>query len=320
MLLPMVVRNFMHTAENLMGEVSGTIANPDPERAMTVLSGGLRQAAFDIAPLVLGILVVGVGSAAAQGGLHVATKLFKPDFKKLNLFKGVKRTFGTHALWEGVKALVKTGVLAAVMYYSLRDLVPRLADAGGLPLMSVVDMVTGTALSLARTAAATGLVMAAADYAVAYRRTSKQMKMSKQEVKEEHKRQDGDPQVKANIRQRQMAMSRQRMMSDLAKADVVVVNPTHVAVALRYDPSTGAPRVVAKGVGMVAAKIREVAADKRIPMVQDVVLARALHKACTLGQEIPPEFFGAVARVLAFVMTLKARGSAAGTHRNPATL
>jgi flagellar biosynthetic protein FlhB len=110
-------------------------------------------------------------------------------------------------------------------------------------------------------------------------------------------------------------MSRNRMMSDLASADVVVVNPTHVAVALRYDPAKGAPRVVAKGAGAVAAKIREKAAESRIPMVQDVPLARALHKSCDIGAEVPAEFFGAVARVLAFVMGLKAKGSAAGLHQ-----
>ena len=154
---------------------------------------------------------------------------------------------------------------------------------------------------------------------MARRRVGKQIRMSKQEVKEEHKRQEGDPLVKAAIRGRQMEMARRRMMTDLAKADVVLLNPTHVAVALRYDPSRGAPRVVAKGAGAVAAKIREAAAGKRIPMVQDIPLARALHKSCDLGDEIPPGLYAAVARVLAFVMTLNAKGSAAGVHRSPAT-
>jgi flagellar biosynthetic protein FlhB len=160
--------------------------------------------------------------------------------------------------------------------------------------------------------------MAIADYAVVRRRIGKQLKMSKHEVKQEHKQQEGDPLLKGAIRSKQMAMSRQRMMSDLAKADVVLVNPTHVAVALRYDPSRGAPRVVAKGAGAVAARIREVAAEKRIPMVHDVPLARALYKACDLGSEIPADLYNAVARILAFVMMLKARGSAAGLHRAPA--
>src|SRR5690242_9383586 len=141
-------------------------------------------------------------------------------------------------------------------------------------------------------------------------RTQKKLRMSKQEIKEEYRQTEGDPHIRAQIRAKQMAMARQRMMTDLASADVVLVNPTHVAVALRYDPAKGAPRVVAKGAGAVAAKIREVAAEKRIPMVQDVPLARALHKACDLGSEIPPDLYNAVARVLAFVMTLKAKGSA----------
>jgi flagellar biosynthetic protein FlhB len=141
--------------------------------------------------------------------------------------------------------------------------------------------------------------------------------MTRREVKEEHKQSEGDPQLKGAIRSRQLAMSRNRMMSEVAKADVVLVNPTHVAVALRYDPARGAPRVVAKGAGAVAARIRERAGEHRVPMVEDVPLARALHAQCDLGQEIPGELYEAVARVLAFVMALRRRGSAGGTHRVP---
>jgi flagellar biosynthetic protein FlhB len=159
--------------------------------------------------------------------------------------------------------------------------------------------------------------MAAADYFVVRRRTGKQLRMTKDEVKQENKSTEGDPLVKAQIRSRQMAMARNRQMADVPTADVVLVNPTHVAVALRYEPTKGAPRVVAKGRGPVATKIRELAAEHRVPMVQDVPLARALHSSCEVGAEISGEFYGAVAKVLAFVMSLKARGSAAGLHRNP---
>jgi flagellar biosynthesis protein FlhB len=147
------------------------------------------------------------------------------------------------------------------------------------------------------------------------RRINKGLKMSKQDIKDEYKRMEGDPHVKGQIRQRQYAVARSRMMADVPQADVVLVNPTHVAVALRYDPGKGAPRVLAKGSGTIAAKIRERASEHRIPMVQDVPLARALYAGCEVGGEIPPEFYGAVARVLAFVMGLKAKGSAAGLHR-----
>jgi flagellar biosynthetic protein FlhB len=162
-----------------------------------------------------------------------------------------------------------------------------------------------------------GIVMAAADYFVVRRRTNKQLRMTKDEVKQENKNTEGDPHVKGQIRARQMAMARNRQMADVPTADVVMVNPTHVAVALRYDPEKGAPRVIAKGKGAIAAKIRELAAEHRIPMVQDVPLARALERSVEVGQEIPGEFYGAVAKVLAFVMSLKARGSAAGMHKSP---
>jgi flagellar biosynthesis protein FlhB len=261
-------------------------------------------------------MVLGVAATAAQGGLHVSTKLFVPKFSRLNPLPGIKRAFGGHALWESAKITIKTAVLGAILYFAMKDLVPVLVAKGTLPLPAVIHLVVDTAVKLMRYAAGAGLAMAGADYAMARRRTNKQTYMSKEEVKQEHKTQEGDPHLKGAIRSKQMAMSRQRMMSELPKADVVMVNPTHVAVALRYDPARGAPRVIAKGAGAVATKIREKAAEHRIPMVQDIPLARTLYKSVDLGQEIPPELYIAVARVLAFVMSLKARGSAAGLHRN----
>lgn len=143
---------------------------------------------------------------------------------------------------------------------------------------------------------------------------NKQLKMTKQEVKDEYKSSEGDPHQKGAIRSRQMAMRRNRMMADVPNADVIVVNPTHVAVALKYDPAKGAPRVVAKGGDHVAARIRALAEEHRIPLVSDIPLARTLFKTCDIGQEIPPDLYKAVATVLAFIMTLRKRGSTAGTH------
>ena len=189
--------------------------------------------------------------------------------------------------------------------------------SGGLQIALLLSVVKNATLSLIRAASAAGIVMAAADYFVVRRRTNKQLRMTKQEVKQENKNTEGDPHVKGQIRARQMAMAQNRQMADVPTADVVLVNPTHVAVALRYDPEKGAPRVIAKGKGTIAAKIRELAAEHRIPMVQDVLLTRALEKSVEVGTEIPAEFYGAIAKVLAFVMSLKSKGSAAGTHRNP---
>jgi flagellar biosynthetic protein FlhB len=316
MLVPLTITIASDRTQALMRRVPDVIKNPDPALAKAALGDALLAIAFAVAPLALALLVLGIAAAAGQGGLHFATKLMMPKFSRLNPLQGIKRTMGPHAWWEAAKALIKTAVLGAVLYSSVKGLIPALMSAGSMPLSMLLGMVGHAVVSLIRAAAIAGLVMAGADYFVARRRVNKQLRMTKHEVKEEHKRSEGDPHVKGQIRSRQMAMSRNRMMSDMASADVVVVNPVHVAVALRYDPAKGAPRVVAKGAGAVAAKIREKATENRIPMVQDVPLARALHKSCDIGAEVPAEFFGAVARVLAFVMGLKAKGSAAGLH-NP---
>jgi flagellar biosynthetic protein FlhB len=143
----------------------------------------------------------------------------------------------------------------------------------------------------------------------------KQLKMSRYEIQQEHKQQEGDPHMKAARRAAQRAMSRNRMMAAVPDADVLLVNPTHVAVALKYEAARGAPRVVAKGAGEVAARLRALAEEHRVPMVQDIPLARALHASCEIDQEVPAQLFTAVARVLAFVMHLSARGVRGGMHR-----
>jgi len=184
-----------------------------------------------------------------------------------------------------------------------------------LPLGAGVGL---AAAGLLRWGIAAGVGLAILDVVVVMRRNRKQTRMSLKEVKDENKRSEGDPLLKGAIRSKQMSMSRNRMMAAVADADVVLVNPTHVAVALRYEPGTGAPRVVAKGAGHVAARIRAKAGEHKVPMVEDVPLARALHGACELGQEVPEYLYTAVARVLAFVMALRRRGAAAGQHRMPA--
>ena len=315
--LPMTLGKAMDHSRELMAKIPDIVADPDPALAMGILKDGLMSAAMAVLPLAMTMMAVGVAAAGAQGGIRVATKLFVPKFNRLNPLPGFKKMFGPQALWEGAKALVKTGVLAAVLYMTMKDIVPLLMTAGRLQLGSLLGVVNDATLTLIRAASVAGIAMAAADYFVVRRRTNKQLRMTKEEVKQENKNAEGDPHVKGQIRARQLAMARNRQMADIPTADVVLVNPTHVAVALRYDPAKGAPRVIAKGSGVIAKKIRELAAEHRIPMVQDVPLARALHKSCEVGHEIPAEFYGAVAKVLAFVMSLKSRGSAAGVHRNP---
>jgi flagellar biosynthetic protein FlhB len=316
-LLPMTARAIMARTQALFTRSTQAFVDPEPAKALQLLKAGAADIVILAAPITVSLFVFAILATAAQGGLRPATKTLKPDFKKLDPFKGLKRTFGGQAAWESVKSLAKVVILAVVVYNTMQTLIPTLLGATAMPLQTVIALVADTVLQVIRVAAVTGLVLAFADYFVAKRRVNKQLRMSKEEVKEEHKKSEGDPHVKGQIRQRQHEMARSRMMADVPRADVVVVNPTHVSVALRYDPEKGAPRVVAKGLGVIALKIREVAAEHRVPMVEDVPLARALHGACDIGDEIPAEFFGAVARVLAFIMMLKSKGSAAGVHTVP---
>lgn len=313
--LPGVFRSLLDKAAGGVVNATAIIRNPDTGDAMRTSSHLVTDAMKTLLPLVLTIAAVAVCAAAAQGGIRFSAHLLVPQFKRLNPLAGLKRMFGAHALWELAKALLKTAALAVVVWLSIRRLVPTLYGSGSLPLQSLVDIAVSTVLNLLRYAAAAGLVMSFADYLVVWKRNQKTLKMTKEEVKEEHKSAEGDPHRKAHVRSRQFAMARSRMMKDVPSADVVLVNPTHVAVALRYDPAKGAPRVVAKGADHVAARIRALAEQNRVPMVRDVPLARTLFSSCEIGQEIPPELFKAVATVLAFIITLKKRGSAAGMHR-----
>jgi flagellar biosynthetic protein FlhB len=315
--LPMVVSSATGATTDLMMKVSGVIADPDPAKTTELLGAGMKAVAFAVAPLAATTVLIAIAGAAVQGGIHPATKLLKPQLKRLNPWPGIKRSFGPQGAWEGAKTLIKTVALGLVLYAVISSLTPALLTAGAMPLSNTLASTTNAVITLIRLACLTGLIMAAADYLMVKRRTNKQLKMSHHEIKQENKQSEGDPQLKGAIRSRQLAMSRNRMMADVATADVVLVNPTHVAVALRYDPAKGAPRVVAKGAGPIAAKIRALADENRVPMVADVPLARALYKACEVGQEVPGEMYTAVATVLAFVMALKAKGAAAGTHRVP---
>ena len=267
--------------------------------------------------LVLGsaVMLIGVAAALAQGGFYLATKSVKPSAKKLNLITGAKRLFGPQAAWEGAKMLIKSTLVALLAYQAIKGVVPLVG--GFVPMAAVLEEVHGSAFGLMRNIAFAGLVMAAADYAMQRRRVGKQTRMSKHDVKQEHKQSEGDPMLKGAIRSRQLAVSRNRMMADVATADVVLVNPTHVAVALRYQPETGAPKVVARGAGAIAARIRERAAEERVPLVRDVPLARALYSSTRVGQSIPPELFAAVASVLAFVISRRSQGQYGGQHRSP---
>ena len=314
-MLPMLVENAFDEVRKLFVQVGVVAANPEPAALSVLMGQALVAFLVTVLPTAVAMMVVGTAAAAAQGGVTFATKSMKPTLKKLNPFPGIKRMFGTQGIWEAVKALIKTAALATVVLVTSDEAQALVSSAGSLSLAAVAEVFTDSAILMFRVVAVTGLVIAVADYVVVRIKTMKKLKMSQYEIKQEHKQSEGDPHMKAHRRGMQMAMSRNRMMAEVAEADVLLVNPTHVAVALKYDATKGAPRVVAKGAGEVATKLRERAAEARVPLVQDIPLARALHASCDIGQEVPPQLFTAVARVLAFVMHLGARGVKGGFHR-----
>jgi flagellar biosynthesis protein FlhB len=290
--------------------VGSVIASPDPGGALDSLAQGLGSLAATAMPMLTAVAIAVLATAAAQGGVHL--KRFTGNYEQFNVLTGMKRVFGTQALWQGAKSLVKTGVVALVLVMVVQGLTPVLMAAGGLSVSSLLAAGGDGVAALLRAAVAMGLALAAVDVLVVMRRNRKRTRMTKKEVRDENKNSDGDPHVKAQRRSRQIAMSRNRMMAAIADADVVLVNPTHFAVALKYEPGLSAPRVVAKGAGVIAARIREQAETDRVPMVRDIPLTRALHAACDLGEEIPVDYYTPVARVLSFVMSLRARGAALG--------
>ncbi|MGK5172005.1 EscU/YscU/HrcU family type III secretion system export apparatus switch protein [Geodermatophilus sp. CPCC 205761] len=314
-LLPVLVGNAFDGVGRLFVQIGVVATRPEASALSALFGQALTTFLTALLPMALGLMVVGVVASAAQGGISVSAKPMKPTLKKLNPFPGIKRMFGTHGIWEAAKAVIKTAALLTVVIVTSGRAQELVSASGALPLAAVAETFTDSAVLMFRVVAVTGLVIAVADYLVVRQQIMKKLKMSKYEIQQEHKQSEGDPHMKAQRRATQMAMSRNRMMSEVATADVLLVNPTHVAVALKYQADRGAPRVVAKGADEIAATLREKAAEARVPMVQDIPLARALHASCDIGQEVPAQLFTAVARVLAFVMQLSARGVRGGFHR-----
>jgi flagellar biosynthetic protein FlhB len=311
--LPLVIAESSDVTSALVIELQTVMDDPQPAVALTLFGTALSAVVPVLTPMFLAVVIAVVIGTGVQGGIHL--KKFQLHGEGLKMLPGLKRIFGPQAWWEGLKAVLKTAVVGGVLYAVLQGLVPVLMSAGGMPISAVLDVATGGAGALLQTAIAAGLALAVLDVLVIARRNRKRTRMSKKEVRDESKNNDGNPLVKGQRRSRQLAMSRNRMIAAVASADVVLLNPTHIAVALKYEAGKSAPRVVAKGAGEVAAKIREKARDAGVPMVHEILLARALHAACDVGEEVPVELYTAVARVLAFVMSLRARGAAQGVHR-----
>ena len=317
-MLPKSVVSTAGQARQMLAQLPAVAADPTNSRVLAVLNQVPLAVLRGAAPVCLGAAAGALVATLAQG-VYPSPKVLKPKFSRMNPKEGIKRMFGTRALWEALKSLLKVIVIAVVVVLLGRHLLPELAGSGALPLASTVQRARNGLMTMVFAAATAGLALALADYFYQRHSVNKQLMMSPQDIKDEHKQSDGDPMMRGMIRQKQLAISRNRMLSRVAEADVVLINPTHLSIALKYRRGRGAPRVVAKGAGMVALKIREIAREHRIPVVEDKPLARSLYRVCELEEEIPAELYLAVAQILAFVMAAGKPGRKAGPRRSTST-
>ncbi len=255
-------------------------------------------------PFVLLILAAILGNVV-QHRLVWSAESLKPKVSKISPLAGLKRLFSKLALANFIKGLVKLAVIGAVMAVLLW---PKRGQLDGLVAMDpavVLPFTKTLSLEMLGTVVAILAIVAAADYLFQYRQWYERQKMSVRELKEEFKQTEGDPAIKAKIRQLRASRARKRMMAAVPKASVVITNPTHYAIALQYDRGMNAPVCLAKGLDNIALKIREVADEHGIPVVENPPLARALHATVELDQEVPPEHYRAVAEVIGYVMRLR---------------
>ena len=288
--------------------VSGGLARAfDPSSPGTSAGWAMRSFAGAVAPVLLVALAAGVAANVAQVRLRFSTKLLRPKFSKLNPLKGMKRLVSPQSFVELLKSLAKTAIVGGIAYMTVGSRLTELGMLVGAPPGAVVAQIGSLVSAVALRVAAAMTVLAALDYAWQRRKHEKSLKMTKDEVKQEARQTDVAPEIKGAIRRRQVEQARRRMLAEVPTADVVVVNPTHFAVALRYDGTTPAPEVVAKGMDLVAAAIRRTAEEAGVPVVSQPPLARALYHEVDLGRQIPEGLFAAVAEVLAFVFRTAGR-------------
>lgn len=313
--MPAALQAGSSAATEQMIALSSVARTPTTSSALGVLGLGLGSVLPTLGLMLATVAVVTLLGAALQGGVHA--RRLPAKFEQFNILTGMRRILGLQALWEGAKALLKTAAIGLALWMVVSALIPVLSATGAHSITRLLGTAGDGTVTLLQTAIAVGVGLAVIDVIVVMKRNTKHTRMTKREVRDEHKSSEGDPLIRQQRRSRQLAISRNRMIAAVAGSDVVLVNPTHVAVALRYEPGKSAPRVVAKGTGIMAERIREKATESGVPMVRDIPLARALHAACELGQQIPEELYTAVAHVLVFVASLRERGAARGVHSVP---
>ncbi|HEV7229167.1 flagellar biosynthesis protein FlhB [Brevundimonas sp.] len=299
-------------ASQMAGDLLPFIASPhrmtgalDAGAGVEIGARALWTAAPFMGALALAVLIGGVGGNVAQsGGIVFSGEKLKPDFKKLSPLSGFHRIFGPDGLVQFLKTFLKLIVLGFICWLTIKPHIAGLETLSALPPAAVLPLVRDLCLTLAVSAIVFMTATAGADYLWQRFRFAKRMRMTKEEVKEDFKQSEGDPHVKARQKQIRIQRSRRRMIQNVPKATVVVTNPTHYSVALRYEPDKGdaAPVCVAKGVDALALRIRQVAAEHKVPTVENVPLARALYATVEVDEVIPREHFEAAAKVIGFVM------------------
>jgi flagellar biosynthetic protein FlhB len=296
----------------------GLIANshqiPVDGRGLISIAGRIEREVLAAIALPLAVLVL----AALAGNMIQhrqvwSTDPLKPKFSKISPLAGLKRLFSAQALANFAKGLIKLAVIGSVMVALLWPQRHRLEGLVSTDILGTLLLTRSLSLDLLAAVVAILFLVAAADYLFQYRQWFERQKMSLREMKEEFKQTEGDPLVKGKIRQLRQARMRKRMMAAVPKASVIITNPTHYAIALQYDRGMEAPVCLAKGVDAVALKIREVAGEHSIPIVENPPLARALHAAVEIDQEIPPEHYKAVAEIIGYVMKLRRAAGRART-------
>ena len=259
-----------------------------------------------LGPLLAFIVITAIFSNIMQVGFMVSTESITPKLSKLDPIKGFGRLFSKQSIMELFKTLVKLFIVSGIGYLTIRNEMRNIYQLGDMEINSIVVYVLGTTFKLFIRCTLAMIVLVVIDYAFQKYEFESKLKMTKQEVRDEQKNTEGDPQVKSRIRSIQAEMARKRMMQDVPKADVVITNPTRLAIAIKYDESAmNAPKLIAKGAGEIAKKIREIAQKHDIPIVENKELARSMYSQVEIDQEVPASLYQAVAEVLAYIYKLK---------------
>lgn len=300
-------RFFLSSFDELFAKTLGSdmVAVVRAGQPMELLSYAAGKTVLLILPVALAAGAIGVFSSLAQIGFLQVEEALSPKLERLDPLEGFKRIFSLRGLMEGLKSVLKLLAIGFVLFLLLRGEIGKVPYLISSSPEEIVTYVGGVAARLMFGVGIVMLVLAGMDYLFQRWDLERKMMMSKQEVKEEVKQREGNPQIKGRIRRIQREMANRRMMADIPKADVVITNPTHIAVVLRYADDLPAPQMVAKGADQIAEKIKEIAREHNIPIVENKPLARTIFKTLKIGQVVPRELFVAVAEVLSYVYRLK---------------